>query len=1091
MTLLLLPFSLAAVAHAQTAGYDPNSPPNEYRSVSNPYYWKNRMPHAAYWQQDVHYRMEAAIDEKTDVVTGEEWLTYWNNSPDTLYEVYFRLYQQAFVKGGHLENLNVNNNFKQKFGKYESAGLGTVIESLRVNAADLRMEDFRPGEEVELLYEQDFSVIRAKIHNGIRPGDSVRFHLRFKTYFDTGTQRRRMKMFSAYGFTQYNGVHWYPRLCVYDSYFGWDTDQHLGKEFYGNFGTYDVRLTFASNYIVGATGTLQNEKEVLPDSLRQKLDLSNFSTKPWESKPSVIVAYDSLQKKTWHFYAENVHDFAFTAHPSYRIGEVRTTVYDPVAKRNVEVLCQSLAQESHAIGWQDAADFTARCIEIYSRDFGAYAWPKIIVADARDGMEYPMLTLDGGRSPGYYDLLAHEVGHMWFMGQVGTNETYRAGLDEGFTQFIESWALRKIIGEWMPQGVYKSKYYEKFKEPLSVLDGEVYTAYMQDAAKGTDETVNQHSDGFNGALHHGGGYRHVYYKPAVMLYNLQYVMGDSLFLQAMKHYFYQWRMCHPYMGDFRNSIIQYSGVDLNWFFDQWFETTKTIDYNIKNVKALGNDEYKITFGRRGRSQMPLDFDVMASDGKNYSFHIPNNWYQKETTAAILPKWYGWDKLHPTYSCTVKIPSGIHDVVIDPSKRLADVYMTNNSLKRPVDVKFDSRVGNVADWKTYELNWRPDLWYNAVDGIKIGLHLNGDYFDLKNKFWFTAWFNTRILQYGIPYYEFYYDDDLLILPVSFHFNYATNTHRLLKNSSFDAGARVLDGLMAADGSFSVQLKGNNQLTVGQKFMYRPSTMSEYLLYPDWWDDGEINSVASLEFQHTYPYFKGTGNLRLILRSASIFMDNPFADFTLESVNRNKLGKFNFNSRLLARIGSDAPPAESALYLAGASPEELMENKFVRSKAFVPQDWLEGQNDIGHFQHGGGLNLRGYAGYNYSEVKDGENQSFVSGNSGAAVNLELEFDNLVSLKPKWTKNWLKFDTYLFADAGLIGYEIYQNDKPPYSFSKPLADAGAGVALSITRWGPLDKVKPLIIRADFPFFVSEPPASNAGVLDFRWVIAVGRAF
>lgn len=111
----------------------------------------------------------------------------------------------------------------------------------------------------------------------------------------------------------------------------------------------------------------------------------------------------------------------------------------------------AIAQEPNAAGWQLSAYFTANVIKVYSQDFGMYAWPKIVVADAKDGMEYSMLTLDNGTYPQHQNLLAHEVGHMWFYGMVGTNETYRAMMDEGFTQFLTVWAMDKIVGEKEPE----------------------------------------------------------------------------------------------------------------------------------------------------------------------------------------------------------------------------------------------------------------------------------------------------------------------------------------------------------------------------------------------------------------------------------------------------------------------------------------------------------------------------------------------------------------------------------------------------------------------------------------------------------------
>ena len=323
-------------------------------------------------------------------------------------------------------------NFKNKiiknpiYGKYEKQGLGTRIESIKVDNKDV-------------ITDLDNTIFKIYLNSPLFQVTVHFFELDFKTYFDQGSVRRRMKSYESWGYKHYNGVHWYPRICVYDSKFGWTKDQHLGREFYGNFGTFDVKLTFASNFIVEATGNLVNRSEVLPDELREKLDLNNFANKKWNSEPSVIIPYNKNNRKTWYFHAENVHDFAFTADPTYRIGEARWK----------DKVCYSLVQEPHASRWLNAADFGAECLKVFSEDFGEYVYHKVIVADAQDGMEYPMITLDRGSDPGYRDLLAHEIGHMWFFGQIGNNETYRALLDEGFTQFLTAWALIKIDGEFM------------------------------------------------------------------------------------------------------------------------------------------------------------------------------------------------------------------------------------------------------------------------------------------------------------------------------------------------------------------------------------------------------------------------------------------------------------------------------------------------------------------------------------------------------------------------------------------------------------------------------------------------------------------
>nr|MCU0318667.1 hypothetical protein [Flavobacteriales bacterium] len=413
-------FFLLLIGSASIAQqFDDKRPPNTYRNADNPHYWKNRPPHPGYWQQDVHYIIKGRLDDVRDQLDADLTLYYHNNSPDTLRWVYFHLYQEAYEPGSYADLLDND-------GKASAPGadrLGTTVHSIADDTAPLRTE-------------QDNTVMKVWLNTPLSPGERTTFRLRFTTHWGMGVQRR-MKLFNAWGSKHYDGVHWYPRIAVYDRRMGWDTQQHLGNELYGDFGTFDVDLDLPHHYVLDATGWLQNIDEVLPADLRRKLDISNFKDKPWNEPPSVILAADTARRKVWRFHAENVHDFAFTADPTYRIGEAAWN----------GVKCVALVQEPHASGWQNAAAYTARIIEVFSTDFGMYAYPKMIVADARDGMEYPMLTLDGGRDPDYRGLLVHEVGHNWFYGMLGNNETYRAFMDEGFTQFLTAWGLERIDGD--------------------------------------------------------------------------------------------------------------------------------------------------------------------------------------------------------------------------------------------------------------------------------------------------------------------------------------------------------------------------------------------------------------------------------------------------------------------------------------------------------------------------------------------------------------------------------------------------------------------------------------------------------------------
>lgn len=1055
--LVLLSFSLAAQ--------------NEYidfRSVTNPLYWKNKKPFADYWQQDVHYNITAELNDSTDIVSGHEQLVYWNNSPRDLYFVYFHLYNNAQCKDSYLSDLYKNNNYRLHYGKYRAQDLGTTVGKIT-------------AEGHELQTELDNTVMKVYLSRPLKPGESVTFDMDFKTYFDKEAIRNRMKLFTTYGYKHYDLVHWYPRISVFDRKFGWDTEQHMDHEFYGDFGSYHVEVTFPNNYVMDATGTLINEKEVLPDTLRQKLDLSNFAKKPWNSPPAVAIKRDGT-KKTWKYSAINVHDFALTADPTYRIGEYTWH----------GIRCVALVQEPHAIGWQTCPQYIAKVLDVNTYNIGPYHYPKMICADAQDGMEYPMLTLDGGFDPVYRDLLIHEMTHNWFFGMVGSNETYRAMMDEGFTQFYTADTYQFIDGPNKIEMPSKSKYVQRYTEQNRILDDQIYNGYMiSTITRGEEATLNTHSDDFNGGIRHAGGYSAVYYKTATMLKNLEYVLGRALFDKCMQHYFEQWKFCHPYPEDFRNSVIQYSGVDLNWFFDEWMETTKKIDYKIGRVrKGKTKGDYLITFKRKGGMQMPVDFTVIDKNDSAYHYSIPNTWFEKPVRANVLPRWIGWGpKVKPTYVAKVHVSGKLKNVIIDPSRRLADVDMTNNVKRNFVDVKFDSHVYNAPDWKHYEMKVGPNLWYNGYDGLKVGAQVKGNYMGVKHVFDATVWFSTG---FGQAYLDSSVGKNDYN-PVSFLLNYKTSTNGFIRKSNVYGTFKSLDGLESALVGF--EKKSNNdksRVYIHYKGMVRDLQHNlVYLINRNEWRIQKFNSYLNAGIDHNYNYRRGAGFINMNARAAAFTKDYDFSAITLTAVNKTDLGKININTRVFAQAGfGNNLPSESMLFAAGANPEELMENKYTRSMGFIPPDWGKYGNTTNHFTAGGGLNLRGYAGY---LLPQNDANGFVmfnyKGTTGASFNTEIEFGELFSfLKIKKIDNTVKLQPYLFADAGFINVNHPANAN---KMSSLLFDAGAGAALSINRFGPLYGFKPFTVRFDMPLFINRLPFAEKDYFQFRWMIGINRAF
>jgi aminopeptidase N len=1029
-----------------------------YRSADNPLYWKNRTTVPGYWQQDVHYDIDAELTDETDIISAKMTLIYYNNSPFDLDKLYFRLYQNAFIKGSYLHQLQQAKGMKTVFGPYEEKGLGTVIEQMEID-----------GYAFDTLLNN--TILKVQLKNGqkILSGDSVVIRMSFTTYFDQGSQGRRMKKFTHQGHHHYNGVLWYPRMCVYDHKFTWHTDQHLGKEFYGDYGSYRVNLTLPSDYIVEATGKLQNRSEVLPDTLLDQINIERYNQP--KNTPLYRFTIPRDGKKTWTFAAVNVHDFAFTADPSYRIGR---TFYG-------EVECIALAMEENAHLWQPTAQFVKEIVRIYSEDFGTYEYPKMVAADARDGMEYPMITLNGGPWPEHQYVISHEIGHNWFYGMLGSNETYRAFLDEGFTQFLTTWSLKKFRNQ---------------TQLPNTLDAEkLYQPYLLDAMNGSTTTINTHSDDFLDNM----GYRQVYFKGGTMLSNLQYVLGDSLFLNAMKHYVDKWKCKHPYPEDFRQSIIEYTQTDLNSFFDQWLETYKVIDYAVLKPRYNKQQKgYSLRFKRKGDMVMPLDIAVETRSGKQLLYHIPISDFIKITdtlSTRVLPAWQGNGLLNKRYSASIFPGEKIRSVTIDPHQVLADVNRLNNSTRPIVRWYVDQGKQPPIRFNEYPIGVRPDIWWNPVDGIKAGVSFRQAYVNQKHVMNTAIWYNTGMLQ----------SSDVVgkqsITDVSTLFSYSLDYHtRINKNVLFHYHSRILDGISADRFSLS-WTTGKNTFTFDIRSLgsyvndHRFFIQTPLVFEPDYRHafSGK-NHSTNVKWNRIYSLLGGKGAFELRSRTPSVFSDFAYFRWQFEARQQHHIAGSTL--RLSAFISSIQAfqtdpaniPLESQLLLGSANFEDMLEHKWTRTGGWMNSSLFWPGTTTGNLRAVGGLHIRGYAGYlaPATNPQTGEIQYLFAGNSGASASAEWDFDDYLPTSLAPFKKYLSSDFYIFSDAGWLTSaqtsELFGGRHPsPFRMN-----AGLGSRFHLHTWGKRNALRPLTFRVDFPLFLNRPPASEA-FLAFRWQIGL----
>ncbi len=633
--------------------------------------------------------------------TGRQRLVYYNNSPDTLAEVYYHLYYEAFKPGSMMD---VRDRSSQ--------GGGLRINRLPAELQGSVRIDSMWQEGALLSWNVEQTILHAVLARPLAPGDSTVLELRWGTQVPYLT--RRGGWMSREG-VEYSMSQWYPKMCEYDEN-GWHNDEYVAREFYGVYGTFDVAITIPAKYVLGGTGVVTNPEEV---GCGYELTDADTLILPPDATP--------IGNKTWRFHAENVHDFAWVADPDY--------VH--MIRRAGGVTIHALVTTNYAGAWRYVPQWTEELMAYYGGRFGAYAWPQFTVAMAGDGgMEYPQLIMITGNrtQTSLAGVIAHELGHQWYYGMIGNNETQEAWLDEGFTQYLTDEAARDVLGTQLGPN------------PYTGLDRVVYpwnrkrwanTEGAYDLAiSGYDEPLSTFHDWFREPSTAGL----VYSRGEAVLRMVQYMLGDSLFDAAMHHYYDRWRFHHPYVRDFEHAIEEASGMRLDWFFSQWVGRTKLCDYAIDDLRsepAAGGYATTLALSNRNEAVMPLDLLLTFDDGTTASANIPVEPWRKPGMDYILPRW-PW--VAPTYTTTFTTPRRVVSAVIDTSTLLFDIDRTNNSystgflanLLPPTDVAWYRRWDLRRPMDRYTVRMRPTLWYSRADGAQIGLLADGGYaFDRYN------------------------------------------------------------------------------------------------------------------------------------------------------------------------------------------------------------------------------------------------------------------------------------------------------------------------------------------------------------------------
>ncbi|SKC75348.1 M1 family metallopeptidase [Ohtaekwangia koreensis] len=544
--------------------------PNSYRTGSG-------APGQNYWQQRADYVINVEVDDKTQLLTGSETVTYHNNSPESLTFLWLQLDQ----------NILADNNMTSQ------TKTGVVRDSVPAGFFNMmtgvKTSDYKGGYTIKsvkdaagksLPYTINQTMMRVDLPAALKTGEKFTFSVEWSyTEYNRQifNQRGGYEYFPEDGNYVYTFAQWFPRMCVFDDYEGWQNKQFLGQsEFALVFGNYRVRITVPADHIVGATGTIQNPKDVLSKEQIERLEKAKKSF----DKPVFIVTQEeavqkektkATKKATWEFYAENVRDFAFASS--------RKFIWDAqsVKAGDKTPLAMSLyPKEGNPLWEKESTKAIKNALEIYSERTFNYPYPVAYsIHTANQGMEYPMICFNGSRPNkdgtysqqklvGLVQVVVHEVGHNFFPMIVNSDERQWTWMDEGLNTFLEKETVRVRYPE-----LYSSHGTPKGIVPFMKGD----KAQMRPIMTNGDDMRNNEF-GANG-----------YTKPSAALTLLrETVMGPELFDKAFKEYSERWAFKHPKPADFFRTMEDASGVDLDWFWRGWFYSVDNVDVAVDEVK---------------------------------------------------------------------------------------------------------------------------------------------------------------------------------------------------------------------------------------------------------------------------------------------------------------------------------------------------------------------------------------------------------------------------------------------------------------------------------------------------------------------------
>ncbi len=584
------------------------------------------------WQQRVQYTMSINMDEKTHRFTGDAALVYFNNSPDTLREMWFHMYFNAFRPGSEMDVrsrtiLDPDDRVADRIALLKPEEFGEI-------KAENMMQDGKAVTTTPMG-----TIMRAQLATPLLPGKKTT--LKYSFNGQVPVQIRRSGRNNAEG-VAYSMSQWYPKLANYDQR-GWNAIPYVGREFHGVWGDFDVTIDIDSSFTVAATGVLQQ-----PETIGH-----GYAT---GGKPVKRAPGDRLR---WRFVAKDVHDFAWAADPDY----VHFTEQVPGGP-----LLHFFHKKDPQLDtlWQRLPGHMVRATQYMNEHFGRYPWPQYSFVQGGDGgMEYPMLTLITGRRRigSLVGVSVHEFVHSWYHGLMASNEGRYAWMDEGFTEYASSKVMQQLFPS--PQDPHVSA----FGNYLGMIESQYH------------EPPSIHADHFRTNFVYGTT---AYSFGEMLVHQLGSVIGEKELANGLLRYYEVCKFKHPEPIDLERVFEKESGVELDWYFDQWINTTRKLDYGINSILEV-NGELQVTLERNEEMLMPVDLEITDRNGSKTYYHIPMSLMRggkpadgDAYTFTTLPAWQWTDR---TYSFTIKGSiASLAAVTLDPLQRMADVEPENDRVE---------------------------------------------------------------------------------------------------------------------------------------------------------------------------------------------------------------------------------------------------------------------------------------------------------------------------------------------------------------------------------------------------------------------------